>query len=231
MSQSWYLNETAHAGPEHFDSDYVATYDIKAGFDPTEDVDLLLARGLDSSRTVIDLGAGTGLFALAIAPYAARVIAVDPSPAMQQALRSKAAAQGVTNVECVQEGWLRYRPSAPADFIYSRNALHHLPDFWKVIALQRCASMLKPGGVLRLRDLVYAGTPAEAEVNIDRWLSNAAPDPSRGWTHAELETHVQEEFSTFAWLLETMLDHTGFVIEEREYAPLGVFAAYTCVRR
>lgn len=230
MSSSWYLDETAHAGPEHLDPDYVAGYDAKAGFDPAEDVAILRDRGLSTHDTVIDIGAGTGLFALAVAPYAGKVIAVDPSPAMLNVLQTNAAARGITNIECVQEGWLRAEID-PAAFVYSRNALHHLPDFWKAIALQRCAAMLRPGGVLRLRDLVYIGTPAEVEANIDRWLSNATSDPAKGWTRAELETHVRDEFSTFSWLLETMLERAGFVIEDRDYAPVGIYAAYTCTRR
>ena len=48
--------------------------------------------------------------------------------------------------------------SAPG-FIYTRHALHHLPDLWKVVALGRMAALLVPGGVLFLRDLVFAFEP------------------------------------------------------------------------
>ena len=44
----------------------------------------------------------------------------------------------------------------PADVVDSRHALHHLPDFWKAMALSRIAGMLRSGGVLRLWDVVYA---------------------------------------------------------------------------
>jgi hypothetical protein len=42
----WWLDEQAHAGPEHLDAGYVAGYDRKAGFDPTEDIDVLRRHGL-----------------------------------------------------------------------------------------------------------------------------------------------------------------------------------------
>jgi hypothetical protein len=39
--------------------------------------------------------------------------------------------------------------------VYTRNALHQLPDFWKAVALDLVGQMLRPGGVLRLRDLLH----------------------------------------------------------------------------
>lgn len=37
----WPFDELAQAGPEHLDATFVAGYDRKQGFDPTEDVELL----------------------------------------------------------------------------------------------------------------------------------------------------------------------------------------------
>lgn len=51
----------------------------------------------------------------------------------------------------------------PADVVYSRFALHHLPDFWQAIALRRMAETLRPRGVLRLSDVVYDFEPGHAE--------------------------------------------------------------------
>jgi SAM-dependent methyltransferase len=153
------LEEIALAGPEHLDPAYVASYDRKARIDPSEDIADLRERGLGADSTLIDLGAGTGTFAVAAASLCKRVIAVDVSPAMVAAIQRKVALQGLTKVECVQAGFLSYEHvGPPADFVYTRNALHHLPDFWKAIALRRMADLLEPGGILRLRDLVFAST-------------------------------------------------------------------------
>ena len=90
-----------------------------------------------------------------------QVTAVDISPAMLQLLRERAAAAGVANLECVQAGFLSYQHAGPpADAVYTRNALHQLPDFWKALALDRIGRMLRPGGVLRLRDLIYDFQPS-----------------------------------------------------------------------
>jgi SAM-dependent methyltransferase len=171
----WWLDERAHAGEEHLDPAYVAGYDRKAGTDPAEDLELLRGLGMGAGSTLVDLGAGTGVLSLAAARFCGRVVAVDVSPAMLAALRARAERLRLTNLELVPGGFLSYEHRGPAaDFVYSRNALHHLPDFWKGIALQRVAAMLRPGGVLRLRDLVFACDPAEAEPVIEAWLASAA---------------------------------------------------------
>lgn len=229
---AWMIDELAHAGDEHLDPAYVAAYDAKSQVDPTADVALLQSLGMNSDSTVVDLGAGTGTFALAVAPHVRRVVAVDVSPAMLDILRANIARQGIANVEPVHAGLLSYEHQGdPADAVYSRNTLHHLPDFWKGIALSRVAAMLRPGGILRLHDLVYAFDPADAPARIDAWLANAPTDPAQGFTRADLETHVRTEHSTFTWLLEPLLERAGFEIQQAEYRPSGTFAAYTCLRR
>jgi len=227
MDTGWIPDETSRAGAEHLDASYVATYDNKSGTDPAEDVDRLLALGVNERSTVVDMGAGTGTFAEAIAPHCRRVIAVDISPAMLDVVRSK----GIANVEAVLGGLLGYEhKGAPADAVYSRNALHHLPDFWKAVALQRIADMLRPGGILLLRDLVYSFEPDETVATIDAWLDGAVDDPAHGWTRSELETHVRDEYSTFDWLLRPMLERVGFRIEGAEVRPSKTYAMYVCVK-
>ena len=227
----WFPDELAHAGPEHLDPAYVPGYDRKANTDPAEDVALLRTLGLSERHTVVDLGAGTGTFALAVAPHCHRVIAVDVSSPMLARLEQKAREQGVANIADVQAGFLSYEHEGdPADVVFSRNALHHLPDFWKAIALHRIAAMLEPGGIFRLHDIVYSFDPGDAARVFEEWFAGAATDPADGWTREELETHVREEHSTFSWLLEPMIERAGFTIQDAVHSPVGTYAAYTCVR-
>ncbi len=227
----WYLDERAYAGPEHLDAAYVATYDAKAATDPAADVALLRGLGLGADDTLVDLGAGTGTFALAAAPWCRRVVAVDVSPAMVAALRARVAAQGLTNVTVVQAGFLSYAHAGPpAAFVYSRHALHHLPAVWKAIALRRIAAILRPGGVFHLRDLIYCCDLEAFDAVIGAWLAAAPDSPGAGWTRAELVTHLRTEYSPFSWVLEPMLAQAGFAIRERQVAASRVHAAYTCVK-
>jgi SAM-dependent methyltransferase len=231
MTPRWWLDEGAHAGDEHLDAAYVAAYDRKSGYDPAEDVEALCRHGLGPASTVVDLGAGTGRFAGAVAPRCGAVVAVDVSPAMVAALRRRVADTGLANVAVVEAGFLSYEHRGePADFVFTRNALHQLPDFWKAVALDRIAALLRPGGILRLRDLAYDFEPAETGEHIESWLAGAVDDPTRGYTAADLAQHVRTEFSTFAWLLDAILDRTGFDVVERSYHR-GAYGTYTCVRR
>jgi SAM-dependent methyltransferase len=225
------FDESEHAGPEHLDADYVAGYDRKAATDPDEDVRAMRDAGIGERSVVVDLGAGTGTFAAAIAPWCREVIAVDVSAPMRAATRERCRELGLKNVRCVEAGFLSYdHEGPPADGVYSRNALHHLPDFWKAVALTRIAGFLAPGGVLRLRDLVYSFEPLEAEAVLERWYAGASATSEVGWTRAELEEHVRTEFSPFSWILEPMLERCGFEIRFAEYAASQTYAAYTCVR-
>jgi ubiquinone/menaquinone biosynthesis C-methylase UbiE len=232
MAEPWMLDELAHAGPEHLDQAFVAGFDRKQGYpDFSADVDALRGAGLGPSGTVVDMGAGTGRFALAAAPYAARVVAVDVSPAMLGVVRSRAAEAGLGNIECVQAGFLSYQHAGPdADAVYTRNALHQLPDFWKALALDRIARMLRPGGILRLHDLIFDCQPAETGAVVGRWLRGATRSPADGYTSEDYAEHLRTEFSTFRWLLEPMLDAAGFDIVTTEF-DRSVYGAYTCLRR
>lgn len=228
----WMIDELALAGPEHRDDAFVAAYDRKQQFDPTEDIQTLISHGMDSSSIVIDLGAGTGTFALAAARHCKQLIAVDISPTMTSHLERRTAEHNLDNVQIVQAGLLSYQHQGdPVDIVYSRNTLHHLPDFWKGIALERMASILRPGGTLLLHDIVYSFDVAEAIPVIEHWLENAHHDPATGYTRDDLATHIREEYSTFSWLLEPLLQQAGFTIQEVETRGSRTYAAYLCIKR
>ena len=231
MTRAWMLDELAHAGPEHLDPAFVAGFDRKQGYpDPAEDLAVLREHGIGQAATVVDLGTGTGRFALAAAPLVRRVVAADVSPAMLAVLRQRITEARLGNVECVRAGFLSYEHTgAPADAVYTRNALHQLPDFWKALALERMANLLRPGGVLRLRDLIFDFQPGEAEAVLDGWLDDAVADPARGYTRADFAEHLRTEFSTFRWLLEPMLAAAGFAVVTAGFDG-SIYGAYTCVR-
>ncbi len=222
----WWLDEQAHAGTEHLDAAYVAGYDAKAQVDPTADVAALVALGMGEGSVVVDLGAGTGAFTFAAAETGATVIAVDVAAPMVAALEERAA--DLPNVTVVQAGFLSYEHEGPpADVVYSRNALHQIPDFWKVVALDRIHGTLRPGGVLRLLDLVFDLEPDGITDGIEAWMAAAVDDPVRGYTAPEFADHVRSEHSTFTWLLEPMLERVGFEILDR-FVARNVYATYTC---
>ena len=228
---SWWLDERAYAGREHSDAQHARRYDAKMDSGAAAEVRLLQEAGaLHPECTVVDLGAGTGQFTLAAAEVCRRVVAVDVSPLMLAQLREKLDRAAVGNVEVADAGFLTYAHSgAPADVVYSRFALHHLPDFWQAIALRRMADMLRPGGVLRLSDVVYSFEPHDAEQRIEAWITELmAADVESGWTRAEIAEHVRDEHSTFTWLLEPMIERAGFDLVDVTYDASGMLAEYLC---
>ena len=223
----WLLDEVASAGRENLDAAHVARYDAKEDASAEQEVGLLRSLGLDSRSVVVDLGAGTGQFAIAVSGACGRVVAVDVSPVMLQRLEANAAAVGATNIEIVHAGFLTYQHvGEPADFVYSRYALHHLPDFWKAVALARIRRMIRPTGRLRLWDVVYGFDPDEAGDRIAAWCATAGIDETADWSRAELEEHVRDESSTFTWLLEPMIRRCGFEILQSSYSDDRIFASY-----
>jgi SAM-dependent methyltransferase len=228
--ESWLLDEVAHTGAEHLDEAFIAGFDRKHGYpDAAADIAAFAAQGLDGTSVVVDLGAGTGQFAIAAARRFSRVIAVDVSPAMVTALRARADGEDLPGLTAECAGFLSFDPGAPVDGVFTRHALHQIPDFWKAIALRRIADMLRPGGVLRLRDLVYDFGPGEAEEVFADWFAAAAADPTQGYTAADYAEHIRTEHSTFRWLLEPMLAAAGFEITDVGYER-RLYGAYTCVK-
>ena len=116
---------------------------------------------------------------------------------------------------------------APAA-VYCRNVLHHLPDFWKGVALQRIAGLLAPNGVLLVRDIVYDFEPASAPARIGEWLAGASDDPAVGYTAEDLVEHLRSEHSTYRPVLDSLLESAGFRIIDAQFRR-SVYASYTCV--
>lgn len=71
---------------------------------------------LAGCRTALDVGAGCGALTLPVAERIERVTALEPAPAMAEALRRTAADRGLDNVEVVEAAWGEV-PVAPHDLV------------------------------------------------------------------------------------------------------------------
>lgn len=113
--------------------------------------DLLALLGLlDAGWVVGDLGCGTGQVSEALAPFVARVVAVDDSPEMLAAARARLGER--PNVE-LRRGSLEALPleDDALDAAVLLHVLPHVPD--PAQALAEVARVLRPGGRLLLTDL------------------------------------------------------------------------------
>ncbi len=102
------------------------------------------AQGTDS---VMEVAAGTGLFATTLAASANKVIATDYSGAMVEQLERKIDEAGLTNVRYEQAD-IYSLPYDPGIFgvVVAANVLHLVPDY--PAALDAIRKTLKPGGLL-----------------------------------------------------------------------------------
>jgi len=106
---------------------------------------------------VVDLGAGTGLLALALAPRVEKLVAVDISERMLKRLGDALAAESVHNVEPVVAD-LRRLPleDESATLVVSNYAFHHLDDPGKELALSEARRILRPDGRLVICDMMFS---------------------------------------------------------------------------
>jgi ubiquinone/menaquinone biosynthesis C-methylase UbiE len=106
---------------------------------------------------VVDLGAGTGLLTLALAPLVRELVAVDISEGMLDRLGDAARADGIHNVETVVAD-LRQLPleDESASLVVSNYAFHHLHDTGKELALAEARRILRPGGRLVVCDMMFS---------------------------------------------------------------------------
>ncbi|OWY65127.1 SAM-dependent methyltransferase [cyanobacterium TDX16] len=228
---TWYYNDLQQVGVDFEDPAEVAAFDRNQTSSTVAAERSLVAQfGISRGHTVIDLGSGTGTFAIQAALAGADVYAVDVSKTMLAYAQEKAIEAKAENIQFHHAGFLSYEhQAAPVDFVVTKAALHHIPDFWKQVALSRIAAMLKHGGVLYLRDVIFSFPPDEYQSQIERWIQRAAKPFGEGFTIDDFETHVREEHSTFAWIVEGMLDRVGFDVQSNYLSP--TMAEYICRKR
>jgi SAM-dependent methyltransferase len=120
---------------------------------------LVEAAALTGSERVLDLGCGAGHTALALAPHAASVVAVDLTPEMLTVASGLAAERGITNIE-FRRADVAALPfdDGSFDLITSRYSAHHYAD--PARALSEAARVLRPRGRLLLVDTIAPEDPA-----------------------------------------------------------------------
>jgi ubiquinone/menaquinone biosynthesis C-methylase UbiE len=227
---SWQYDEFQQIGKDYDDPAEVEIYDsTHADFRDVEAegaqvLDLLALRPGD---ILIDFGAGTGAFAIPAARRDIRVYAVDVSQSMIAYARAKATKAGVSGIVFSQGGFLTYEHGdRPAEAIVTTFAFHHLPDFWKGVALSRMHGMLKPGGLLYIHDVILEQD--HAVENIGAFINKQAA-AGGDFLRDDAEGHFREEHSTYDWIIDGLLAHAGFTIVSKSMDE-GVIGTYLCRR-
>ena len=106
----------------------------------------------DRTASVVDIGGGTGGFAVRVAELGHQVTVIDPSPDALAALGRRADESGVADRVVGQQGdlgnLLDLVPAGSADVVLCHGVLEIVDD--PAAALATIAATLRPGGVLSL---------------------------------------------------------------------------------
>jgi ubiquinone/menaquinone biosynthesis C-methylase UbiE len=131
----------------------------------------------------VDLGAGTGFVATALAPLVDSVLAVDISPAMAESLAARAAQDGLRNIRTQVADLRTFQlPAASVDLIVSSYALHHLRDQEKRALAAAAARWLRPGGRIVIADMMFGRGASRRDRQILRQKATAfAGRGPAGW--------------------------------------------------
>ncbi|UTF52706.1 class I SAM-dependent methyltransferase [Natronosalvus rutilus] len=196
-------------------ADHAARFDEKASeYDDSKSDEYRACANLviehatpESDETVLDLGAGTGAIALALAPDAERVIGRDISEGMMDEARTKAEERGLENIS-FDYGTFRepdVDDRVSVDIVTSNFAMHHLADDEKREAIDVIAA-LEPRRFV-LGDVMFFGEPDPSEPFYDP----SVDDPATVGTLADAFTDAG--FSLTA--VERVHDQVGVLVAER----------------
>lgn len=113
---------------------------------------MLAALAPRGGETIVDIGCGTGSFALLLKrdEPSARVIGLDPDAEALDIARRKAAAM-VADVDW-RQGFATDLPEQSADAVVSSLVLHQMPLDMKAATLRAMYAILRPGGRLVIAD-------------------------------------------------------------------------------
>lgn len=227
---SWQYDEFQQVGKDYTSEAEVNVYDSShADFRDmeAEGNQVLDQLGIKITDTLIDFGSGTGSFAIQAARRCAKVYAVDVSPTMISLAEAKATQANLLNIEFHHSGFLTYQHQGQAvDVITTTFALHHLPDFWKAIALDRINSMLKTGGELYICDVIIDSRDAINNINV--FINNQEIAGGK-FLLEDAQMHFRDEYSTYDWVMDGLLSRSGFTIKSKSIEG-GVMGKYLCVK-
>jgi len=91
--------------------------------------------------SILDVGAGTGRFTLALAPQAKHIIAVEPNAAMLGYLRQDASERGLTNISYLQATWQDAPNDLQADIVICSHVLYPIRDIVPFLAKLQAAAL------------------------------------------------------------------------------------------
>jgi 2-polyprenyl-3-methyl-5-hydroxy-6-metoxy-1,4-benzoquinol methylase len=228
MKYDFQFDEMHQVGADHTDLVRATEYDNKMQMFRNYNQEarhLVHELNITDQMSILDIGAGTGALSIELAAFCREITAIDVSNIMLQILETKAGNRAITNIRTCNKGFLTFDSCGKKyDRIISNAVMHHLPDFWKCIALRRVHSMLEDNGLFSLSDVVFSFSIDNYESEMDTFLIGLKERTDEEFVKDGV-LHFKEEFSTFDWLLDSMIEKTGFAIVKKKIGS-ATFASY-----
>src|SRR6202789_3228032 len=195
LARDWYYNERRQIG---LDSAIASIYDRDDDRDIRARAALTML-GVQRGWRMADIGCGNGVLACEAGQMGAEGGPTEFAPSMLALAEIQARDRKVA-IRTQSAGLLSfaYQPNS-YDLVVSEFALHHLPDFWKAVALSRIYGALKPGANFFLRDIVFVSTPDRLERAVEQWACFNIKN--HGFSRDSVVTHMRDEHSTFGWVI------------------------------
>ncbi len=106
--------------------------------------------------TLLDVGAGPGRYALALAPHLRRVVAVEPNAAMLPRLEEGVGEAGLSNVDVVAAKW-EDAAVEPADLVLCAHVLYPIAEIEPFV--RKLAACARRACLIALRDVMQEPEP------------------------------------------------------------------------
>jgi len=188
-----------------------------------------------STAQALDIGCGGGHLSFALAPYVARMVALDPSAGMLATVAKAASARALSGIE-VRQGNAESLPFADGSFqlVCTRYSAHHWTRLEE--SVREVGRVLAPGGhalvidtlghddalvdtfiqsIELLRDPSHVRNRSRAE-----WRSLLQSAELLEIEHAEWPTHL--EFASWVERMQTPADRVAVIRSLQEGAPREV---------
>lgn len=226
-----FFDEFTQVGVDYSNLKKVSEYEKDMSFRDFENEAQTIFKllNLQSEHVLLEYGCGTGNFTIRASERCKQVYAIDVSKQMIHFAKQRAEEENRKNIQFIHSGLLHYNHTGErVDAVVCDTVMHHIPDFWKQIALSNIYNVLKKDGHFYLADQIYSFSFENYQEKLNEWIDFNYNRSKSDCFRNDVKMSIQHEFSTFNWIIEKMLKNVGFTFEKVSCS--DCFSCYICIK-